>query len=124
MSAADQRGQATVEFVLVLPFVAVLAAALVEVGALAVNHTRLWAAAREAARAAVVDPDPAVARAAARAAGPPGITVEIHPGPDARTVGGDLVAEVIYEHRGRVPLFGRLFDRTLVASATMRIERP
>lgn len=124
MSTADERGQATVEFVLVLPFVVLLAAALIEIGVLAVEQARLWAAAREAARAAVVDADPAAARAAARAAGPRGLRVEIRPAPDARTVGGDLVAEVTYHHRGRVPLLGRVFDRTLSASTTMRIERP
>lgn len=123
MSTAE-RGQATVEFALVLPFVALLAGTLIELGVLAVEQARLWAAAREAARAAVVDADPGAARAAARAAGPPGVEVEIRPAPGERTAGGDLVAEVTYRHRGRLPFLGRVFDRTLTASTTMRIERP
>ncbi len=60
-----QRGQATVELALTLPFVAMALLLVVQVllvaqGQLAVQH-----AAREAARAAAVDPDLAAATAAA-----------------------------------------------------------
>jgi Flp pilus assembly protein TadG len=50
-----ERGQATVELALILPVVALILAALVQTGMVVVDHVRLWHAAREAARAAVVD---------------------------------------------------------------------
>ncbi|MEZ5229117.1 MAG: TadE/TadG family type IV pilus assembly protein [Acidimicrobiales bacterium] len=118
-----QRGQAVVEFALVLPLVVlfalvVLQAALVGKDALLVHH-----AAREAARAAAVEPDPAVARRAALAAG----------GLDAgrlssRLTGGNgrgdrTTATVTYRSPTNVPLVGRFVgDIELHAAVTMRVE--
>lgn len=120
-----QRGQATVELALALPLAVLILAALFEIGLLVTDQVRLVNAAREAARAAVVDPDPEAAREAARAAGLDGIEVSVTPRPEQRVQGEPLKVSLSYQPGGRVPLIGELFARaTLDATATMRIEQP
>ena len=121
----SQHGQATVELALCLPILAVLIALLVEAGGLATDHVRLWHAAREAARVAVVEPDASQARSAAERVGLDGIEITIEPATEARVRGEPLSATVIYRPAGRVPLIGRLLTGIVMrAEATMRIERP
>jgi Flp pilus assembly protein TadG len=123
MRSAD--GQATIEVALCLPIFALLIALLVEAGGLATDSVRLWHAAREAARVAVVEPIEAEARAAAERSGLAGIETTIEPGIDARVRGEPLTVTVTYRAGGRVPLIGRLFHGIVMsAAATMRIERP
>jgi hypothetical protein len=74
-------------------------------------------AAREAARAASVDGDPA--RAARRAL--PGAAVHVGARP---AVGEQITVEVSYTSRTDLPLVGALFpDPTLHARAVMRVEK-
>ena len=54
---SDASGQATVEAALVLPFIVMLLLAVVQVGLLARDQVLVTHAAREAARAAAVNPD-------------------------------------------------------------------
>ena len=61
------RGSAVVEFALVLPAVALVLLAAVEVVVVARTHLELLSAAREGARVAATTPDPAKAVEAARA---------------------------------------------------------
>jgi Flp pilus assembly protein TadG len=121
----DERGQATLELALCLPFLALVLTAVVEVGALVADDVRLWHAAREAARAAVVDPDPAAARAAAERAGLSRFEMTISPEPAYRVQGGPLTVSLTYEPRTRLPLLGALMRAIeLHAEASMRIEQP
>lgn len=123
--ATSQRGQATVELALCLPLVALIFGAVVEVALVAADQARLWHAAREAARVAVVDPDPAKARAAAEEAGLEPVDVSITPEPRYRVQGEPLRVALTYRPSARVPLVGELFELIeLHADATMRIERP
>ena len=120
-----ERGQATVELALCLPLVAAVLAGLVEVGLLAGDHVRLWHAAREAARIAVVDADPASARDVARRVGPEGLSIEISPQPAHRVQGEPLTVELSFEPDGRIPVVGAVAALVeMHASATMRIEQP
>ncbi|MGH2730810.1 MAG: TadE/TadG family type IV pilus assembly protein [Actinomycetota bacterium] len=122
---SKEKGQATLELALCLPFLALLLAALVEIGLVVGDQAHLWHAAREAARAAVVDPDPSAARAAAGRTGLDGVTVSIDPEPGQRVLGEPLTVSLTYEPNGRIPLVGELVSRVaLRAEATMRIERP
>ncbi len=124
MSAGKgQRGQAVVEFALVLPLVVLFAlmviqAALVGKDALLVHH-----AARESARAAAVDPDPAIARQAAIAAGgldPARLSSRLSGGSRR---GDRTTATITYRSATNVPLVGRLVgDIQLRSEATMRVE--
>ena len=66
MTGHRERGQATVEFALLLPLVVMVALAVVQVALIVRDHVGTVHAAREAARAASVDPDPTRATRAAR----------------------------------------------------------
>jgi hypothetical protein len=120
-----EKGQATVELALALPVVALLLAGLVEVGLLVGDQARLWHAARDAARVAVVDPDEADVQAAAETGGLRPLEVEISPAPALRRQGDPLTVSLSYRPTARVPLFGTLLGRVQMrARATMRIEQP
>ena len=120
----DERGQATVELALLLPLVALLLLAVVQVAVVARDQVLVAHAAREAVRAAAVDPDVDAARRAAEQAGPLAadrLGVEVT-GRDG--VGSRVRVVVSYTVPTRLPLLGRaLDDVTLTASATMRVER-
>lgn len=120
-----ESGQATVELALLLPILALLLAALVEVGLLVGDQGRLWHAAREAARVAAVDPDIADVRDAAERPGLRPIDLEVRPQPHLRRQGDPVTVSLVYRPRGRVPLFSAFLRRLpLTAEASMRIEQP
>ena len=124
-AGSDERGQSTIEFVLLLPFLAALFAALVEIALLAGDQVRLWHAAREAARVAVVDPDPVQASIAAESSGLWPLELDIHPDMAHRVQGSPLTVRVRYDPPGHLPLLGVIVRSVdLDASATMRIEQP
>ncbi len=113
-------GQASVEFALVLPIVAVMAVGLVLVGVAVRNELAVELAAREGARAAAVSasPDIAAAKAATNAVALP-IDVATHI--DAGTV----TVTVTYVDPVDVPIIGALIGPvTHAASATMALEPP
>ncbi len=121
---AGCEGQATVELALALPIVALLAAALVEVGNLARAHALVWHAAREAGRAAAVEVDREQVEQAAARAGLSPVAVTIDPPPDERVAGDPVSVTVAYQHQGTLPVLGHVFATTIEATAAMRIERP
>ncbi len=98
---------------------------VVEVGLVASDQARLWHAAREAARVAIVDPDASSARAAAARSGLDGIEMTIDPPAGTRVRGHPLEVSLSYRPGGHVPLVGIPFSGVeLHAAATMRIEEP
>lgn len=120
-----ERGQATVELALVVPVLALVLAALVQTGVVVLDHVRLWHAAREAARAAVVDAEPEAAGRAVEETGLDGVRVEVSPERALRRRGAPLTVSLWYRPRPVVPVVGLLFrGLELHADATMRIERP
>jgi hypothetical protein len=125
-SARDPgSGQATVELALCLPLVALVLAGVVQVGLLAGDHLLLWHAAREAARVAVVDADPAAARRAAERIGLEGLEVRIVPEPAYRVQGEPLTVTLRCAPQRTLPVLGTLLGGTaLEARASMRIEQP
>jgi Flp pilus assembly protein TadG len=112
-----------VELALLLPLVVLLLLAILQVSLLARDVVLVTHAAREAARAAATDADPAAAADAARASAgldPHRLSVEVSgrdgPGSRVRVV-------VVYRAVTDVPIVGALLgDRTISASATMRVE--
>jgi len=118
------EGQAAVELALVLPLVATLLLALVQVGLIVRDQILVIHAAREAAREAAVDPGPDIpARAAASSSTLDAnrLTVEAH---DRAGPGSRVRIKVSYRAPTDVPLVGGVIpDITLEASATMRVER-
>ena len=120
-----QDGQATLELALMLPVLALLLAALVEVGLVVADQARLWHAAREAARVAAVDADHEDVATAAERPGLRPLDVDISPDSRYRRQGDPVTVEVTYSPESRVALFGSLLERVeLKAAAVMRIEQP
>ena len=113
------------ELALCLPILAFLAGILVQIGIVVSMQTRLWHAAREAARVAVVDPDENAIAAAARSSGLSGIEMTVDPPSHHRRFGEPLTVELALRPSGGVPLVSSMFTgMTLRAHATMRIEQP
>ena len=115
-----EAGQVTAELAVAFPIVLLLALTLVQAALVLRDDLVLVDAAREAARAASLDPDP-TRMAAAAAAVLPGATVRS----GARPAVGELVTvRVSYRSPTTLPLVGPLLpDPVLVARATMRVER-
>ena len=118
------EGQAAVELALVLPLVAILLLALVQVGLIVRDQILVIHAAREAAREAAVDAGsdvPGRAAAASSTLDAGRLTVESS---DRGGPGSRVEIRVSYRAPTDVPLVGgALPDITLEASATMRVER-
>jgi hypothetical protein len=120
-----ENGQATVEFVLCLPIAALVLGMLIEVGLLVGDQVRLWHAARESVRVAIVDSDPEEIRDAGERGGLSPLAVEVEPAFADRSIGRPLTVTLTYRPDGRLPLLGDLIaGRLMTSSATMRIEQP
>lgn len=121
--AVRDRGQSTVEVALLLPFVALLLLAVVQVGLVVRDQVLVVHAAREAARAAAVDAADSAARDAAASAAdlsPARLIVEVSGRGEA---GSRLEVVVRYRSATAVPLVGHLVgDVELTGRATMRVE--
>ena len=106
-----------------LPLIMAVVLALVQVGLLVRDHILVVHSAREAARAAAVDPTTEAAAAAALAAtglDPNKLQVDTAGG---RTSGGLLHVTVRYRPEPAVPIVGRLFpDVTIQEVLTVRVE--
>ncbi len=119
----SDEGQASVELALVLPLVATLLLAVVQVGLVVRDQILLTHAAREAARVAAVDPDPDAAVSAARAGSgleAERLSVEIT---GRGSAGSRVRVRLTYAEATDVPLVGVLLgDVRLHAEVTMRVE--
>jgi TadE-like protein len=125
IGAGSQAGQATVELALCLPLVALLVAALLQVGVIVSDQTRLWHGAGEAAREAAVDPDPTRITQAAQRAGLVPLSVSVDPQAAYRSQGRPVTVALAYRPRPVFPLLEPIVGAIeLHASATMRIEQP
>ena len=126
---AHDAGQATVELALVLPFIVLLALALVQFGVVVANQLAVLDAAQCAARAAAISGNggkysEGVARYDAEAAGSE--CVALRPlRVDLTTINNVVTAHVKYLDNTDLPLVGLLFPNlTLEATAAMRLETP
>ncbi len=117
------RGQAAVETALVLPLLLAALLALVQVGLLVRDHILVVHAAREAARAAAVDPTAETATAAAMSAtglDPTRLHVDLA---GSRGSGSRLRIAVGYRPKLEVPIVGRLFPSISIREdLTIRVE--
>lgn len=113
------------ELALCLPVLAFLLSVLVQAGVIVSDQTRLWHAAREAARTAVVDPDPHRITQSAESSGLVPLSLSVRPQGPYRSQGQPLTVSLGYRPRSIVPLLNPLINTLeLHASATMRIEQP
>ncbi len=118
---ADERGQATVEFALVLPVVITMLLVVIQVGFLARDYVRVAHASREAARAASVDPDGDGATDVVEyLLGDADLDIERK---GSGEVGDPIKATVKYQAHTNVPIVGALLgDFEISDSTTMRTE--
>jgi hypothetical protein len=115
-----ERGQATVELALLLPVLVLALLAVIQVALVVRDHVEVVHAAREAARAASVDPDPGRAVDAARRT-LPGADVHVGARP---AIGEQITVEVSFTSHTDLPLVGALFpDPTLRSRVVMRVEK-
>jgi Flp pilus assembly protein TadG len=120
VAASRERGQATVEFALVLPVLVLALMAVLQVALVVRDHIALVHATREAARQASVDPDPSAARRAAHRSLPHS-HVEVGARP---RVGESIKVRVTYRSHTDLPLVGALFpDPVLESEVVMRVEK-
>ena len=118
--AHRQRGQATVELVLLLPLVFVLLLAVVQVALVARDHVLVGAAARDAARAAAVGDVDGARRAALDGSGLDAADTEV----DIDVGAARVTARVRHRNRTTVPIVGRLVgDVTVEAVVVMQREQ-
>ena len=111
------------EFAIVVPLVLVVLLASVELVSIARLQLEVTSAAREGARRAATDVDPAGAVTAARAALPPAVAANarvsvVRP----HRVGAQAEVRVVVPYRFAAPLFGGLAFE-LSSRAVMRVEQ-
>lgn len=117
----NDRGQATVELAVVLPFIVLLATALIQCGLIVADQLAVWNAARSAARVAAISSDPQFdSQQAALEA------VSLRPLQVTLAVFDEVVsARIVYIDHTDLPFIGLLFpDITLEATVTMPREIP
>jgi hypothetical protein len=121
---SGDEGQSSVELALVLPFVAVVALLVVQVGVIVHRYVLVIHLAREGARAAAVaedDPGQAAGRAIDRAGRMDRARLTI----ETTVIDSDVVVRVALRDPTDVVLVGRLLpDVTVSATTTMRREPP
>jgi hypothetical protein len=120
MTLRSETGQTTAELAVVFPIVLLLVLTLIQAALVLRDDLALVDAAREAARAASLDADPARAERAA-ASVLPGAVVR----PYSRPPVGEMVRVTLaYRSFTTLPLVGPLLpDPLLVAHTAMRVER-
>lgn len=118
-----QGGQAAVEVALVLPLVALFLLTVVQAALVVRDQVLVVHAAREAARAAAVDPAPRAPRQAALAAAPlDPARLEVRVGPGAHR-GRAVTVTVSYRSASFAPMIGGLLPDVVVrGQASMRRE--
>lgn len=116
-----ERGSATIEMALLLPFFVVLLLVVVEVATVGKMQMEVIHAARQGARQAAADPEVALAVKAARGALPGYRDVGVRVRRDHK-VGGDARVVVTVKHQV-VFAFIRGPTVTIRASSTMRVEQ-
>ena len=119
------RGQATVELALVLPVVLLLILSIVQLGLVIRDQVMVVNAAREGARAAIVEPSTAAAAQAVFA------TTRLDPAHTGVALTSSasapplITVTVTYRSTTEVPLIGAMLgDVILTESTTMRREAP
>lgn len=114
------RGQASIEFALVLPLVLLVLLGLLQVGVYVLEKLEVTGAAREGAREAAVTADrDRIEQAAERSA--PGLDIEVQV--ERGTVRGDPAVVAVSARPTQLPFMGGIVaELKLESSATMRVE--
>ena len=124
----NQRGQALVEFTIVLPILMLLIMGIFQFGMMLNAYITIGNAAREGARAGIIGSTDAEIRnliiSTSPSLEPENLTVSITPSETNRISGGTLAVNVTYNYKLTVPIISSLFNNVIVlkGQTTMRVE--
>jgi len=120
-SGRDERGQATVEFALILPLVLALLMLLVQIGLVGRDELLVVHAARDAVREATLTASSAAVERVARRTLPGAVARIVRRG----AVGEPVEVQIAYVSHTSLPLIGAFLpDLTMHGASVMRVERP
>ena len=124
----NQKGQALVEFTIVLPILMLLIMGIFQFGMMLNAYITIGNAAREGARAGIIGSTDAEIRnliiSTSPSLEPENLTVSITPSETNRISGGTLTVNVTYNYKLTVPIISSLFNNVIVlkGQTTMRVE--
>jgi len=127
-SLKNQKGQAMVEFAIVLPILLLLVMGIFQFGMMLNSYITISNASREGARAGIIGSSDEEITQLIIATSPvleaPNLTVNITPNSDARKSGETLTVNVAYNYKLTVPIISSLFNNVVVlkGQTSMRIE--
>lgn len=124
----NQKGQALVEFAIILPVLLLLIMGIVQFGMLLGSYLTLENAAREAARAGIIGSTDTEIQGVITSTSPNldmgKLKVSITPSEATRVSGGTLTVKLTYNYSLTVPIISNLFNNEVVLNSqtSMRIE--
>jgi Flp pilus assembly protein TadG len=127
-SINNQKGQALVEFAIVLPILIMLVMGILQFGMMLNAYLTIENASREGARAGIVGSTDSQIQtliiADSPTLDPQSLTVTITPQQASRQSGGTLSVRVTYKYKLTVPIISNIFNNAVVLNGqtSMRIE--
>jgi len=124
----NQKGQALVEFAIILPILLLLVMGILQFGMMLNAYLSIENAAREGARAGIMGSSDAEIRnlviATSPSLDPENLTVSITPNETNRTSGDTLTIKITYNYTLIVPIISSLFNNVVVLNGqtSMRVE--
>jgi len=127
-SLKNQKGQALVEFAIVLPILLMLVMGIIQFGMMLNSYLAIENASREGARAGIVGSTDAEIEsliiASSPSLDPADLTVTLTPSEANRSSGDTLTVTVTYNYKFTIPIISNLFNngKILTGQTSMRIE--
>lgn len=124
----NQKGQALVEFTIVLPILMLLIMGIFQFGMMLNAYITIGNAAREGARAGIIGSSDAEIQnliiSTSPSLEPENLLVSIIPSGTNRISGGTLTVNVTYNYKLTVPIISSLFNNVIVLNGqtSMRVE--
>ncbi|WP_243124594.1 TadE family protein [Clostridium sp. AWRP] len=124
----NEKGQALVEFAMILPILLLLVMGIVQFGMVINSYLTIENASREGARAGIIGSTDEEIRYLIAATSPnldpKNLTVTITPDESSRRSGDSLIVKVTYKYNLTVPIISSLFNNVieLNGQTTMRVE--
>lgn len=127
-SLKNQKGQALVEFAIVLPVLLMLVMGIIQFGMMLNSYLAIENASREGARAGIVGSTDAEIESliisSSPSLNPADLTVTLTPSEANRRSGDTLTVKVTYNYKFTIPIISSLFNdgKMLTGQTSMRIE--
>ena len=127
-SLKNQKGQALVEFAIILPILMLLVMGIFQFGMMLNSYLTIENASREGARAGIIGSSDAEIQnliiSTSPSLEPENLTVTITPSETNRKSGDTLTVKVTYNYKLTVPIISSLFNNVIVLNGqtSMRVE--